>query len=152
MAQILSMMVGVVLAVGAVTFGGAPVKADNFTFYSNSDRAEPWNGPACDAPKVLGRITAHFDQAEKDYWHTGVRMADITMPQETAYRDWQPLIIARRYCSGTAYLTDGKKYNLVYWLRSEQGFVGVSWGVQFCLVGRDRDFSYAPHCKMLRPL
>ena len=150
-----SAAVAICAAVGiaAATLGAAPpAVADNFTFYSDAHRDGPWNGPACDEPKVLKRISAHFDQAEAAYWHTGIRMAQITQPRETAFRDWDPTIIARRYCTGTAYLTDGRKYGLVYWLRSEQGFAGVDWGVQFCLVGRDRDYSYAPHCKMLRPL
>lgn len=129
-----------------------PAGADNFTFFSNAHRSAPWTGPACDEDAVLRRITAHFDQAEARYWHTGVRMAQITQARETAFRDWDPKIIATRYCSGTAYLSDGSRYGLVYWLRSEQGFAGVGWGVQFCLVGRDRDYSYAPHCRNLRPL
>lgn len=144
----------VVAMFGAIALSGvgAPAAADNFSFYSNAHRNAPWQGPQCDEPKVLNTISAHFDQAEAAYWHTGIRMAQITQAQETAFRDWDPTIIARRYCTGTAYLTNGRSYSLVYWLRSEQSFAGVSWGVQFCLVGRDRDYSYAPHCKMLRPL
>lgn len=145
----------VVAAVGiaAVALGtpGA-ASADNFTFYSNANRDAPWNGPACDESAVLNRISAHFDQAEAKYWDTGIRMADITQAREAVFDDWDPTIIARRYCNGTAYLTDGKRYSLVYWLRSDQGFAGVGWGVQFCLMGRDQDYAYAPVCKMLRPL
>jgi hypothetical protein len=139
--------------VGATVFGlSAPAAADNFTFYYNAVRAAPWDGPACDDKAVLKRVTAHFDQAEAEYWHTGLRMADITHAREIAFRDWQPTMIARRYCAGSAYLTDGRRYDLVYWLRSDQGFAGVGWGVQFCLVGRDREYAYAPACRMLRPL
>ncbi|MEJ8572190.1 hypothetical protein [Microbaculum marinum] len=144
----------VVASLGAFALSGigAPAAADNFLFLYDAHRNAPWNGPECDEPSVLSAITARFDQTEAEYWHTGVRMADITEARETAFRDWDPTIIARRYCTGTAYLTDGNRYNLVYWLRSEQGFAGVGWGVQYCLVGRDRDYSYAPACKMLRPL
>lgn len=44
-----------------------------------------------------------------------------------------------------------QKYEMYYWLRSEQGFAGQGWGVEFCLVGRDRHMAYAPQCRMLRP-
>jgi hypothetical protein len=152
MVRLLAVLVCAAFAAGVASIATGSAKADNFTFYSNAHRKAPWNGPACDEPKVLKRITERFDQAEQSYWHTGIQMGAITMARETAFRDWDPTIIARRYCTGTVYLTDGKQYPLVYWLRSEQGFSGVSWGVQFCLVGRDRDFAYAPACKMLRPL
>ena len=137
----------------AAVFGiSRPAAADNFTFYFDANRSAPWNGPMCDNSGVLNRISAHFNQAEARYWHTGVRMAQITSAREIAFKDWDPTIIARRYCAGSAYLSDGMRYDLVYWLRSEQGYAGVGWGVQFCLVGRDRDYTYAPACKMLRPL
>ena len=129
-----------------------PATAENFTFYKSPHREAPWNGPACDDPKVLKQIHARFDQTEAAYWHTGIRMAMITHVRQTAFQDWQPLIIARRYCSAMAYLTNGARYELVYWLRSEQGFAGTDWGMQYCLVGRDRDMAYAPYCRMLRPL
>lgn len=140
------------LALAVLALQIPPAAADNFTFYNSPHRAGPWQGPACDAPQVHNRIAVRFDKAEAIYWHTGVRMALITDPRETTFRDWEPSIIATRYCTATAYLTDGTRYKLVYWLRSEQGFAGVSWGVQFCLVGRDRNMSYAPHCRMLKPL
>lgn len=137
---------------GWTVAAATPAAADNFTFYSSPHRDGPWDGPPCDKPEVLKRIHRYFDETETAYWHTGVKMAQIVHVRETAFRDWDPPIIARRYCSATAYLTDGRRYELVYWLRSEQGFAGVGWGVQYCLVGRDRDFAYAPACKMLRPL
>lgn len=152
MARLAAAIVSVLAILAAAVGAAAPAVAENFTFYRDAHRDGPWKGPACDDPKVLGRIASHFDQAEAAYWHTGIRMAHITEARESAFRDWDPLIIATRYCTGSAYLTDGRNYGLVYWLRSEQSFAGVSWGVQFCLLGRDRDFAYAPACKMLRPL
>lgn len=137
---------------GACAIAAAPAMAENFTFYSSPHRTGPWVGPACDQPAVLERIHRRFDETEASYWHTGVRMAQIVEPRETGFKNWDPTIIARRYCSAVAYLTDGRRYEMVYWLRSEQGFAGVSWGVDYCLVGRDRDYAYAPACKMLRPL
>jgi len=141
----------VVLCVASIG-GAGSARADNFTFYFDAIRKAPWNGPMCDNPSVLRRVSSHFNQAEAEYWHTGDRLAQITRAREIAFKDWQPTMIARRYCAGSAYLSDGRQYDLVYWIRSEQGFAGVGWGVQFCLVGRDREYAYAPVCRMLRPL
>jgi hypothetical protein len=29
--------------------------------------------------------------------------------------------------------------------------IGASWGVEWCVVGLDRDWAYNPRCKMARP-
>jgi hypothetical protein len=129
-----------------------PVTAADATFYSSPHRAAPWKGPDCDAPEVLGRIVARFARTEAAYWHTGVRMAGIVGARQAAFRDRNPMLTAIRYCTATAYLTDGARHDLVFWLRSEQGFAGMGWGVEYCLVGRDRHMSHAPQCRMLRPL
>mgnify|MGYP006909112565 CR=1 FL=1 len=137
---------------GAAAGRSSPAPPDSSPFNAAAPPSAPWQGPACADNAVLTRIPAHSAQPEAAYWHTGVKMAHITGARETTFRDWDPPIIATRFCTGSAYLTDGRQYNLVYWLRSEQGFAGVNWGVQFCLVGRDREYAYAPACRMLRPL
>lgn len=114
--------------------------------------AAPAIGPACDTPDVLRRIMSRFDSTEARYWKTGVRMALITDARPTSFRDLPPATTFIRYCAATAYLTDGARHELVYWMRSNQGFAGYGWGVEYCLVGRDRQMSYAPQCRMLRPL
>lgn len=120
--------------------------------YPERAPAPTWDGPGCDAPEVKNRISKRFDRAEAAYWETGVRVAEIVGAREAAFRDRVPTFTARRYCVATVYLTDGARHELVYWLRSEQGFAGYGWGVAFCLAGRDRHFAYAPDCRMLRPL
>lgn len=108
-------------------------------------------GP-CAERSVLREITRRFDRTEAQYWHTGVRMAAITGPRPASTRLWPPETTVIHYCSATAYLSDGARHELVYWLRTVTGFAGYGWGVEFCLVGRDRHMSYAPACRMLRPL
>jgi len=121
-----------------------------FFFYASPYRDGPWQGPACDAPQVLSAIERRFARVETAYWE-GARIVGIDHVREDATRDWQPTVIARRYCSARATLSDGNNHELVYWLRSDQGFAGIGWGVQYCLVGRDRFMTYAPACAVLRP-
>ncbi|MGE0844720.1 MAG: hypothetical protein AB7L41_00520 [Flavobacteriaceae bacterium] len=137
---------GILLALLAAS-GAA---AENFSFYGSAHREGSWNGPGCDEPRVLGAIQRRFDRTEAEYWD-GMRMLTIDRVRETAFDDWEPTIIARRYCSARATFSDGQTRGLVYWLRSEQGFAGLGWGFQYCVLGRDRFNTYAPGCKVLRP-
>lgn len=127
----------------------APAEA-GFLFYGSPARDGAWNGPACDEPRVLSAIRSRFARVEATYWE-GAQIVGIDHVRENAYRDWQPTIIARRYCSARATLSDGRIHELVYWLRSDQGFAGFGWGFQYCLVGRDRFMTYAPGCSVLDP-
>jgi len=34
---------------------------------------------------------------------------------------------------------------------SDTGMIGASWGVEWCVVGLDRNWAYNPRCKMARP-
>lgn len=108
-------------------------------------------GP-CGEPGVLREIARRFDRTEARYWHTGVRMAEIVNPRPASTRTWPPETTIIHYCTATAYLSDGARHELVYWLREATGFAGYGRGIEFCLVGRDRQMSYAPACRMLRPL
>ena len=33
----------------------------------------------------------------------------------------------------------------------DTGMIAASWGVEWCVVGLDRDWAYNPRCKMARP-
>ena len=38
-----------------------------------------------------------------------------------------------------------------YSIIEDGGFLGASWGVDFCVEGFDRSWTYAPNCRMARP-
>lgn len=137
---------------GMSTIGGRlPSLNDNFFFYHDSIREHRWEGPACNDGRVLDEVRSEFDEAERLYRDPTLKMIEISHPRETAIRDWQPPLMARRYCTGQAHLSDGRDYALYYWIRSEEGFAGVGWGVTHCLLGRDQFRAYAPACQGLRP-
>ena len=73
---------------------------------------------------------------------------------ETAFRPWArgaPDTIPRRYCSGQALVSDARKRQLYYWIGEDTGWIGATWGVEWCVVGLDRNWAYNPGCRMARP-
>jgi hypothetical protein len=38
-----------------------------------------------------------------------------------------------------------------YAIVEDAGYLGVTWGVEWCVVGLDRNWAYSPACKMARP-
>ncbi len=71
--------------------------------------------------------------------------------RETAFRPWAPNAIPRRFCSALALVSDGLKHPVHYSIAETTGIVGASWGVEWCVVGLDRNWAYSPACKMARP-
>ena len=44
------------------------------------------------------------------------------------------------------------RYRTVWYsIIEDGGFIGASWGVDFCVEGFDRSWTYAPNCRMARP-
>ncbi|MFN0264429.1 hypothetical protein ACKTEK_11180 [Tepidamorphus sp. 3E244] len=123
----------------------------NFTFHDDAERDGGWSGPDCGNPKVMARVQKRFAQTERAYWNTGVRIDTLYDPREIAYRDWTPLITAIRSCRAQADLSDGRRVSVVYWVRSEQGFAGHGYGVDYCIYGRDWPYAYAPGCREILP-
>jgi hypothetical protein len=59
--------------------------------------------------------------------------------------------IPRRFCSGKAQVSDGRWHALHYVIVEDAGLIGMTWGVDFCVTGLDRNWAYNPACKMARP-
>jgi len=38
-----------------------------------------------------------------------------------------------------------------YSILETSGWLGVGWGVEWCVVGLDRNWAYNPACRMARP-
>lgn len=58
--------------------------------------------------------------------------------------------IARRYCHGTAQLSDGRHKKIWYLIEDHQGFAGIGDNVEFCVSGFDRWNVYNSYCRILR--
>jgi len=50
-----------------------------------------------------------------------------------------------------AVINDGGRSPIYYSIAEDTGMVGMDWGVNFCVVGLDRDWAYNPACRAARP-
>jgi hypothetical protein len=107
--------------------------------------------PPCDAPAALGIITSRFTQKEGRFWNSDLTIHGYERIRETAYRPWAPNTIPRRFCSALALVSDGLKHPVHYSIAETTSIIGASWGVEWCVVGLDRNWAYNPACKMARP-
>lgn len=107
--------------------------------------------PACEAPEVLSYIQQRFADNEASYWNSPLTISGIERVHAIGYRSWGLDFIPRRFCSGVALTSDGRKRQVDYSIIQEAGFAGYSWNVEWCVNGTDRGNAYAPACKMARP-
>jgi hypothetical protein len=105
--------------------------------------------PACEA--ALGEIAVKFAQKESQFWNSSLQILDFEKVRQTAFRPWAANAIPRRFCSAVALVSDGKRHRVDYWIGEDTGMIGASWGVEWCVVGLDRNWAYNPGCKMARP-
>ena len=86
------------------------------------------------------------------YWVTDLRIVNFERIREVAFRPWAADTIPRRFCSGMAEVTDGKRRQEIYYSVNEtNSWVGVTWGVEWCVVGLDRNWAFSPACRMAQP-
>jgi hypothetical protein len=117
------------------------------------DREVPYSGtiPPCDYEYALAKVSQHFAEKEDRFWNSQITIEKIEKIRHVAYRPWGLDYIPRRYCTGTAHLSNGKKTRVDYSIREDLGIIGIGFGVEFCVVGYDRNRAYAPNCRMAQP-
>jgi hypothetical protein len=145
-----SLTVAVLMAFG-VLGSLAPALAANWlekTIYMTGPRYDAVL-PACDA--ALGTIASRFAQKEGRFWNSDLRILDFEKVRENAFRPWAAGTIPRRFCSAVALVSDGRKHAVNYAIGEDTGMIGMTWGVEWCVVGLDRNWAYNPRCKMARP-
>jgi hypothetical protein len=107
--------------------------------------------PPCDASDALGKVSARFSEKEGSFWNSSLTIVGYEKVRETAFRSWAPHTIPRRFCSALALVSDGLKHPIHYSIGENTGMIGGTWGVEWCVVGLDRNWAYNPSCKMARP-
>ena len=128
-----------------------PAKAANpleKNFYLSGPR---YDGvlPPCEA--ALGTISWRFAQKESRFWKSGLTILGYDHVRQIAFRPWASHTIPRRFCRARAFVSDGRKRVVDYWIGEDTGMIGASWGVEWCVIGLDRNWAYNPACKMARP-
>ena len=107
------------------------------------------NLPPCEAG--LPSVTHQFAEKEGTYWNSALRITGYARIHEVAFRPWQSDNIPRRYCTGDALLNDGKVRQLHYSIIEDGGLAGFADGIEFCIVGLDRNWAFNPACKAAKP-
>jgi len=105
--------------------------------------------PPCEA--ALPRIANRFAQKESEFWKSNLQILGFQRVREIAYSPWARGTIPRRFCSAVADVSDGRRHAVYFWIGEDTGFIGADWGVEWCVVGLDRNWAYNPACKMARP-
>lgn len=142
--------VAVGLLAGAVA---GPVQAASFlekNFWLEGPR---YDGvmPACHDPAALDKIATRFAEKESRFWNSALQLLAFERVREVAYRPWAEYTIPRRFCTGRVLVSDGRRRTIHYWIGEDTGMIGMTWGVEWCVVGLDRNWAYAPACKMALP-
>jgi hypothetical protein len=107
--------------------------------------------PPCDAASALDKIQRRFAQKEGTFWMSPLGIVGFEQVRETAYRPGPPNTVPRRYCAGIAQISDGSRRPIYYSIGEDTGMIGANWGVEWCVVGLDRNWAYNPACKMAKP-
>lgn len=143
--------VGLALVAFAVLASAAPVRAANWLEMNFGLSGPRFDGvlPQCEA--ALGMITDAFEQKESRFWNSSLQILGFDRVREIAFRPWAADTIPRRFCSAQAQVSDGRWHSVNYSIAEDTGLIGASWGVQWCVVGLDRNWAYNPACKMARP-
>jgi hypothetical protein len=107
------------------------------------------NLPPCEAG--LDTIASRFAQKEGQFWNSDLQILGFEHVRQTAFRPWAAGTIPRRFCSAVALVSDGLRHTVHYWIGEDTGMIGMTWGVEWCVVGLDRNWAYNPACRMARP-
>jgi hypothetical protein len=130
---------------------GSPARAANpleLNFWLSGPK---YDGRVAICEKALGTITVGFEEKESTFWNSNLRIMGYSNIHEVAFRPWQSDNIPRRYCSGVVQLNDGKFHALRYSIIEDGGFASFGQGVEWCVVGLDRNWAYNPACKAAGP-
>ena len=107
--------------------------------------------PECHDSSALSQIASRFAGKEYKFWNSGLTIVNFDRIHETGNRPWNPDTIPRRFCRATAMVSDGRKRAVYFWIGEDTGRIGADWGVEWCVVGLDRNWAFNPACKMARP-
>jgi len=141
------------LAVMMVAGATVPGRAAGFfemNFYLSGPRYSA-KVPLCTESGPLGRIRSAFHTKERRYWDSELRILDFENVHEIAVRPWASDDIPRRFCAADAIVSDGVKRPVYYSIVEDGGLIGMTYGVEWCIVGLDRNWAYNPACKEAQP-
>lgn len=107
--------------------------------------------PACADPAVFERIQSRFYARESEFWKSGLAIVGFDDVREIGFRSNGLDLIPRRYCVAKAQMNNQSVRKVSYTIDEDLGIIGWGFDVEWCVEGLDRNYAYAPDCKMARP-
>src|SRR3974377_2323711 len=96
--------------------------------------------PPCNYPDALVKISSRFNNTENSFWDNNLKIVAFENIRELAFRPWAANTIPRRFCSGLVEVSDGSRHVIDYSIAEDTGIIGATWGVEWCIVGLDRNW------------
>jgi hypothetical protein len=134
---------------GSVTTGRAAGWLEK-NFWLSGPRYDS-NVPLCDEHGPLDKIVARFATKEGRFWNSALTIVGFEKIREVAWEPWSSGTIPRRYCIASVLVSDGKRHQINYSIIEDGGMISASDGVEWCVVGLDRNWAYNPNCRAARP-
>ena len=100
---------------------------------------------------VISSIQQKFSYANRKTFGWGVGIDSVTDIREMPEIIRNSSLIGRRYCRGTAWLSDGRHSEVVYLIESKQGFASIGYRVESCLPAFDPWHVYGSWCRSIEP-
>ena len=139
--------VGTMLGAALGLFAAMPVAhAFNFPVFGPSYEGRL---PGCEAG--LPTITTQFWEKERKFWNSPLRITAYGNVHEKVFRPRESDNIPRRYCTAEAMVSDGKVRTVHYSIIEDGGIASMGQGVEWCVVGLDRNWAYNPGCTAAQP-
>ena len=129
----------------------APVQAANVIERGIYLTGPRYDGQMGECGQALHAISSQFAEKESKFWNSSLAITGFADVHEVAFRPWAANSIPRRFCTANAMLSDGRPRQVHYSIIEDGGFAGFSSGVEWCVVGLDRNWAYNPSCKAARP-
>ncbi|MGJ4896281.1 MULTISPECIES: hypothetical protein [unclassified Bradyrhizobium] len=129
----------------------APAQAANpleMNFWLSGPKYEGRVAP-CEA--AIPTIVSRFQDKESTFWNSSLTITGVANVHEIAFRPWQSDNIPRRFCTGSVMISDGKARTVNFSIIEDGGFAGYDQGVEFCVVGLDRNWAFNPACRAAKP-
>ena len=109
------------------------------------------NVPLCSEHGPLDRIVSRFASKENRFWNSDLELVGFEKIREVAWEPWSSGTIPRRFCTASVLVSDGKWRQINYSIIEDAGMIGNGYGVEWCVVGLDRNWAYNPSCSRARP-
>ena len=134
---------------GSVTTGRAAGWLEK-NFWLSGPRYDS-NVPLCDEYGPLNKIMTRFGTKEGRFWNSALTIVGFEKIREVAWEPWPSGTIPRRFCTASVLVSDGKRHQINYSIIEDGGMISANWGVEWCVVGLDRDWANNPNCRAARP-